>query len=176
MSCLRATLHLSYREFKVQQNSDLFSQLIHRMSCLSIIGLRTCSTKVFDINQVVRSNRENSSLDGVKRSISQKVVKKTKPKVEKEEAQPESEHKVKIPDWFSTVMELPLYAEKEINRTNHALFKEFVEDLDIPYLPSVSTVLKETESKSQKYVLKKWKDAKTKELGGEEQFEKYKQG
>ncbi|XP_060561176.1 mitochondrial genome maintenance exonuclease 1-like [Ruditapes philippinarum] len=176
MPCLRRTLHYTLREVKVHPNIDMYSQLLHRLGHLSGSGFRACSSKVFDLNQVARSNREKSSLDGVKRSISQKVVKKSKPKAIKEEVTQTPEDELDIPDWFSTVMELPFYAQEEIDSSNHAQFKEFVEGLDITYLPSVSTVIKQTESKSSQTVLKRWKASKIKELGSEEQFEKYHQG
>lgn len=143
------------------------------MACAVTSCTRMYSSKHFDINQIALSNRENSSLDGVKRSVKQKVkVSKTK----KDVVETKHQTGVFIPDWFSVVLESPLYSDKQIDVSKHAQFKEFVEELDIKYMPSVSTVIKKTESKTQQEVLRKWKESKTRELGGEEQFQRYQQG
>ncbi|XP_053393925.1 mitochondrial genome maintenance exonuclease 1-like [Mercenaria mercenaria] len=174
MSCLRSSLYHAIRRVVVKPDIDITYQLLH-MNSLSIFGLRTCSTKTFDLNQIARSNRENSSLDGVKRSITQKA-RKSKTNASKDEVSVEPEERVDVPHWLGTVMDCPLYSNSKIDVSKQAQFKDFVEELDMSYLPSVSTIINRTESESQKKVLKRWKAAKTKELGGEKQFKEYQQG
>lgn len=128
-------------------------------------------TKPIDMKQIARANKENSSMFGMKKPVKQKV-KKVK-SAETAVQSTEKETDPSLPDWFSVVLESPLQAEGAIDTVKHQKFKDFVEDLELKYLPSVTTVIKETQSKKAQEVLKKWKEDKTEQLGGPEQFQKY---
>ncbi|KAL4238717.1 mitochondrial DNA repair [Mactra antiquata] len=135
----------------------------------SCVMIKRSYCEKFDISKVTLSNRENSSLDGVKKAV-KKTVKKTKTKLEVTQS---TDTDIVIPECFSVLLELPLTAEKKVDKGKLEEFKQIIEEIDIKYLPSVSTVIKATESKKQKEVLENWKKQKIEELGGEEKFLNY---
>ena len=81
-----------------------------------------------------------------------------------------------VPAILKTVLEIPLIVSSDLDVDRLAEFKEFVEDLELKYLPSVSRIISATQSPEQVKVLERWQARMTKELGGEAQFKEYKQG
>ena len=81
-----------------------------------------------------------------------------------------------VPAYIEALLNMPLISDKIIDTDRRAEFKEFVEDLELKYLPSVSTIINQTQSPEQAKVLERWKDRMLKELGGEVQFNQYKRG
>ena len=81
-----------------------------------------------------------------------------------------------VPVILKSVLETPLIVNSDLDVDRLAEFKEFVEDLELKYLPSVSRIISATQSPEQVKVLERWQARMTKELGGEAQFKEYKQG
>ena len=81
-----------------------------------------------------------------------------------------------VPLILKTVLEIPLIVSSDLDVDKLSEFKEFVEDLELKYLPSVSRIITATQSPEQTKVLERWQAKMIKELGGEEQFKEYKQG
>ena len=82
---------------------------------------------------------------------------------------------IEIPEWMKVVLECPANAEDKIDTDKFLKFKDFIEELEMKRLPSVTTIIKQTEPEEQAKVLIQWMKRKTKELGGKEQFEQYRQ-
>lgn len=152
---------------------------------------RLCSS--FDINQIVKLNRE-SKKPAIKRSKTSKAATAVKATINNQQTTSETllDKTVKLsvtsaspnksershgePECFTVLLDSPLYQGIDTNTQKHAKFKDIIEQLEIGYLPSVSTIIKKTESKAQREVLRRWQEAKIKELGGQEQFDAYKKG
>lgn len=160
--------------------------------------LRQCSS--FDINSIVKLNR-NSGKSGAKAS---KVAKTKSTKVVSADSANESsietenanssettaqtqQKNAKLkkkrenliadnPECFTVILDCPLYKGSELDRAKHAEFKDLIEDLEISYTPSVSSIIKKTEPKAQQEVLRQWREAKVEELGGVAQFNAYQKG
>ena len=102
------------------------------------------------------------------------------PKAENEEVdmgkKPDCNSVNTVPAYIEALLNMPLIPDKIIDTDRRAEFKEFVEDLELKYLPSVSTIINQTQSPEQAKVLERWKDRMVKELGGEVQFNQYKRG
>ena len=127
-----------------------------------------------------KTNTEDDKGTNVKKKTASKSKKETSDisETEKVEAGSEAEQSElsPVPAHLKTVLEIPLIVGSDLDMDRLAEFKEFVEDLELKYLPSVSTIISATQSPEQVKVLERWQARMTKELGGEEQFKQYKQG
>jgi len=160
---------------------------------------RTSST--FNINDIVKQNRANSQVGvrKVKPSKTASNAKTTKSCSEdsnttnqaritdhvtsSKKSTKQKDTKVKTqkklgdePECFTVILDCPLYKESHLDTTKHTEFKDYIEELEIGYLPSVSSIIKKTESQKQQEVLRRWKEGKIRELGGEEEFNAYRKG
>ncbi|KAH3859238.1 hypothetical protein DPMN_101954 [Dreissena polymorpha] len=87
-----------------------------------------------------------------------------------------SKKAINHPECFTCILDMSVYANANIDTCKLQEFKDIIEDLEIGYLPSVSTIITATQSKKQQEVLKNWQLEKTKELGGDAQFQEFKKG
>lgn len=166
-----------------------FWKLGHILSQLTQLqkqSTRVCyySSKQFSIADIAKANHANKSFDGTKKPVTKKTTVKSKAKSSKGKdveaknscgADDKSADTADIPEWFQVVLNSPFYPEGNVNADEMSEFKLFLEEIELKTLPSVTKIIKETEPKHQTVVLQKWKDRKTKELGGEEQFRQYQQ-
>ncbi|XP_052770150.1 mitochondrial genome maintenance exonuclease 1-like [Mya arenaria] len=138
----------------------------------SIVCLSTVPPD-FNINEIVNLNKKVKSKT---RKVA-KAPQLTKAAASKTVKDPNHESpKLKaVPECFSFVLDMPLYSGMEVDQNRALEFREVIEELNINYLPSVSTIITQTQPSAQKAALDRWQKQKTKELGGEEQFEAYKQ-
>ena len=81
-----------------------------------------------------------------------------------------------VPANIEALLNIPLILDKMVDTNRCEEFEEFIEDLELSYLPSVNSIINLTKSPEQIKRLERWKDKMVKELGGEVQFSKYKRG
>ena len=134
---------------------------------------KTSSTKIRKKKSVEETNGIATS-DKASSSKTRKKKTDTAENIEKDTEVTENDTIINpVPTYLKSILEIPIVLDKEVDTAD---FKEFLEDLELKYLPSVSTIISATQSPDQVKILERWKSNMIKELGGQEQFNEYHKG
>lgn len=134
---------------------------------------KTSSTKIRKKKSVEETN-DIATSDKATSSKTRKKKTGTVENIDKDTEVTESDTIINpVPPYLKSILEIPMVLDKEVDSAD---FKEFLEDLELKHLPSVSTIISATQSPDQVKILERWKTNMIKELGGLEQFNQYHKG